>query len=302
MLYLVTGGAGFIGSHVVDAIIAQGDSARILDNLSTSIGEPCGKAELVIADIRCKESVKQALSGVDYIIHLAAISNVADSIADSRITNEINVSGTLNLLAASVKSSVKAFVFASSAAVYGDSNIPNREDMPLNALSPYAVSKLAAECYCRVYNTVYGLNTICLRYFNVFGPRQRRLPSPAVIPAFIGSLLDQQPITIYGSGSQTRDFIYVSDVARANLLACTVPRIGGSIFNIASGEGRSLNDLILFLESKIGLGVKHYINSQTGDIQYSLADISKAKTILLFERKICFNDGIDKTIEWYNAN
>jgi nucleoside-diphosphate-sugar epimerase len=305
-LYLVTGGAGFIGSNIAHELVRRGEKVRILDNFSTgsikNISHIIEDVEIIEADIRDLYDVKKAIEGVDYVLHQAALPSVARSIDNPIISNNVNGNGTLNLLTASRDASVKRFIFAASSSVYGDTPVlPKKEDMPLNPLSPYAISKMIGEQYCRIFYQLYGLETVSLRYFNVFGPKQD--PSSqysAVIPKFITEILDDRPIVICGDGEQSRDFTYVKNVVDANLLACKALDAPGTVINIACGCQISLNQLISAIEHELGISAKReYISSRSGDIKHSCADITKAKMLLGYKPKVDFYKGLEETVKWY---
>jgi UDP-glucose 4-epimerase len=307
-LYLVTGGAGFIGSNIIEELLKRGERVRVLDNFSTGRKENLSRfmshIELIEGDLRNFESAKRAVDGVDYILHQAALPSVLRSVLDPAATNEANVSGTVNLLTAAKESSVKRVVYASSSSIYGDMpTLPKIESMTPNPRSPYAVSKLAAEFYCRVFHSVYGLETVALRYFNIFGPRQDpNSQYAAAIPLFIRAMMKGEKPTIFGDGSQSRDFTYVANAVRANLLAARAPQASGRIFNIACGERYSLNELIKKLNWILGTEIDPiHAESRIGDIEHSLADISQARQILGYEPLINFEEGLSKTVEWYKG-
>jgi nucleoside-diphosphate-sugar epimerase len=304
--YLVTGGAGFIGSNIAEELIKRGHLVRIIDNFLTgkreNISTFLDKIELIEGDIRDYDVCKRALEGVDFVLHQAALSSVPRSIEDPLLTTEINIKGTLNVLLASRDLGVKKFVFASSAAVYGDnSTLPKKEDNVGNPLSPYALSKLVGEKYCWIFSQIFGLSTVCLRYFNIFGPRQD--PSSqyaAVVPNFITRMLEGGSPTIFGDGEQSRDFAYVFNVVEANILASKAEGVSGEVFNIGCGEGTSVNSLA----SKLNEILKEKINPsydepRQGDIKHSFADISKAKKMLEYEPQVLFAKGLEETIRWY---
>jgi nucleoside-diphosphate-sugar epimerase len=303
--YLVTGGAGFIGSNIVDALVKQGESVRVLDNCATgrlsNLKAIIDQIELVQGDIRDLALVREAVKDIDYIFHQAALPSVARSVDDPITTNEINITGTLNIFVAARDEKVKRVVYASSSSVYGDSNVlPKREDMPADPLSPYAVSKYTGEQYCKVFYSIYGLETVILRYFNVFGQRQNpNSQYSAAIPIFIKAFLDGKSPTIYGDGEQSRDFTFVENVVSANLLACHADGIAGEVFNIAYGKHISLNDLILTIKNLLNSSVKPvYEQARKGDVQHSLADISKAQRLLGYKPKVDLEEGLRRTIEW----
>jgi nucleoside-diphosphate-sugar epimerase len=309
---LVTGGSGFIGSHLVEALW-QGDVAvRVLDNLATGhranlarVLERCdgrGNFTFVEGDITDRTTVQEAVKGVDYVIHQAALPSVQRSVEDPLTSNLVNVEGTLNVLTAARDAGVKRVVYASSSSVYGDSlQLPKAEHMPPNPLSPYAVSKLAGEAYCRAFTKVYGLETVSLRYFNVFGPRQDPASLyAAVLPRFIEALLGRKRPVIYGDGTQSRDFTYVENVVQANLLALDAAGVAGEAFNIACGESVDLKTVVQLLAEFSGQPVEpEYQAPRAGDIKHSLADISKAERMLGYRPVIPFREGLRQTFEFF---
>jgi nucleoside-diphosphate-sugar epimerase len=304
--YLVTGGAGFIGSNIAEELVQRGQAVRIIDNFLTgkreNISSFLDKIELVEGDIRDYDLCRSALEGVDYVLHQAALPSVPRSVEDPLLTNEINIKGTLNLLLASREAKVKGFVFASSSSVYGDDpNLPKKEDTIGNPLSPYAISKLAGEKYCRVFSQIFGLSTVCLRYFNIFGPRQD--PSSqyaAVIPNFIHRMLEGESPSIFGDGEQSRDFTYVSNVVEANILASKAQGVSGQVFNIACGERTTVNSLSSKLNELLKREISpSYAEPRPGDIRHSFADISKARKMLGYEPLVPFGQGLERTIRWY---
>jgi len=306
MLYLVTGGAGFIGSHLVERLFQSGEKVRVLDNFSSGSRENLkpfsDKIELVEGDIRDFWTVTQAVEGVDFILHQAALTSVQRSIKNPLTTNEVNINGTLNILEAGKIHKIKRLVYASSSSVYGDTpTLPKAETMTPNPISPYAISKLAGEEYCQVFYRVYGLETVCLRYFNVFGPRQNPLSEYAgVIPRFILALINGQKPNIFGDGEQSRDFTYVENVVQANLEACLKEAVSGEIINIACNQRFTLNQLWNTLTKITGKKLEpFYTDPKPGDIRHSLGDISKAKKLLGYEAKIDFEEGLSKTVEYY---
>jgi len=304
--YLVTGGAGFIGSNIAHELVKCGEGVKIVDNFSTgdrrNISDILGKIELIEADVRDLESMRSAVEGVDFVLHQAALPSVARSVSEPIASNEVNVTGTLNLLVAARDAGVKRFIYAASSSAYGNTPVlPKREDMSPRPLSPYAVSKLIGEHYCRVFYHVYGLETVSLRYFNVFGPRQN--PSSqysAAIPKFITAMLEDEPVTIYGDGEQSRDFTYVQNVVNANLLACNAPDASGEVINIACGGRFSLNQLISVMEEELGIKAHRvYTQPRPGDVKHSRADITKARALLNYEPIVTFDEGLRKTVEWF---
>ena len=306
---LVTGGAGFIGSHIVDRLLQEGVTVRVLDNLST--GEKKNLAQhqnnkslkFIEGDIRNFDLIKKAVKGVDAVIHEAALVSVTRSVQDPLLSTEINVTGTLNLLKACVEAHVKRFVFASSCAVYGDTKtLPNHEKLAPKPLSPYAADKLAVENYAKVFHELYGLETICLRYFNVYGPRQKYGPYSGVISIFINCLLKNEAPLIYGDGKQTRDFINIKDVVEANMLALSKQNAAGEIFNISTGKTTTLNNLALTIQKimeKTDIKPVH-AEPRSGDIKHSYGDITKARKNLGYEPKVQLEKGLSDLIKWYS--
>ena len=304
--YLVTGGAGFIGSNIAEELVKRGYSVKIIDNFLTgkreNISSFLDKIELVEGDIRDYDACRSALEGVDFVLHQAALPSVPRSIEDPLLTTDINIKGTLNILLASREAKVKGFVFASSSSVYGDDpNLPKKEGTLGNPLSPYAISKLTGEKYCRVFSQIFGLATVCLRYFNIFGPRQD--PSSqyaAVIPNFISRMLKGESPTIFGDGEQTRDFTYVSNVVEANILASKAQGVSGEVFNIACGERTTVNSLASNLNRILKEEISPYFaEPRPGDVRDSFADMSKARKMLKYEPLVPFSKGLEETMRWY---
>ncbi|MEO7002715.1 MAG: NAD-dependent epimerase/dehydratase family protein, partial [Ktedonobacterales bacterium] len=289
--YLVTGGAGFIGSHIAEALVARGASVRVLDNLTTSNNanlaaltaaqqSSAGHYELLSGDIRDADTVRRAAEGVEVIFHHAAIASVAVSVADPVGTLAVNINGTQNVLTAAHAAGVRRVVFASSSAIYGDApEQPKREDMPPAPISPYAVHKLTGEHLCAVATSLYGVETVALRYFNVFGPRQNPDSEySAVIPRFLTALLALRQPSVYGDGEQTRDFVYIENVVRANLLAATAPDAVGKAINIGGGERISLNAILRAASELLCVPCQpDYQPARPGDVRDSMADISRAR-------------------------
>lgn len=307
--YLVTGGAGFIGSNLAEALVNQGHQVRILDNFSTGKPENIAgfkdKVELIIGDIRYLNTVLEAMEGVDYVLHQAALPSVPRSIETPLESNDVNCNGTLNILYAAKKLGVKRVVAAASSSAYGDTpTLPKVETMKPMPLSPYAVNKLAGELYCSVFYKVYGLETVALRYFNIFGRRQD--PNSyysAVIPKFIKMFLNEQPPTINGDGKQSRDFTYIDNVINANLLACKAPDASGHVFNIACGDRIDLNDLAAHLRELVGASVQPVHGpDRPGDVKHSLADISLARKLLGYEPQVTVHEGLKRTVDWFLKN
>ena len=308
-LYLVTGGAGFIGSNIVEELVKRSEKVRVLDNFSTGKRENIllflDKIELIEGDIRSYHIVREAVDGVDFVLHQAALPSVPRSIKDPITTNEVNVGGTLNISNAALDAKVKRVVYASSSSIYGNSEVlPKREDMTTNPLSPYAVSKLAGEKYCQVFSQVYGLETVCLRYFNVFGPRQDpNSQYSAVIPKFITAMKKGAQPTIYGDGKQSRDFTFVANVVEANLLACQANCAGGEIFNIACGKRHSLLKLVGKLNEIFESDIEPiFAEHRKGEVRHSMADIEKAKKMLGYNPSISFEEGLRKIVTCLRLN
>jgi nucleoside-diphosphate-sugar epimerase len=307
--YLVTGGAGFIGSNIAEALLAEGHRVRVLDNLSTgkeaNLAVFAGKAEILRGDLRSAETCVRAVAGVDYVIHQAALPSVPKSVARPVETNEANVTGTLNLLVAARDAKVRRFVFASSSSVYGDApKLPKHEEQKPEPLSPYALQKLAGELYCRQFHALYGLETVSLRYFNVFGKRQDPASEyAAVIPKFVDCFHRGVAPTIYGDGEQTRDFTFIDNVVAANLAACRVPGVGGLYCNVATGTRLSLNDLVRHLAAIFGRAIDPvHAPAREGDVKHSLADIAKARAALDYRPGVDFETGLARYVEWYVAH
>ena len=308
---LVTGGAGFIGSHLVDELMSRDFDVVVLDdlsggkrdNLSRHLGKPsfC----LVEGDIRNRDDVKKALDGVDAVFHLAAIVSVDFSVKNPLLVNEVNIDGSLNVLRESLKAGVKRFVYASSCAVYGDPvHLPVSEQHPTKPMSPYAVTKLAAEHYCRVFYEAYGLETVCLRFFNVYGSRQGKGPYSGVISQFIEQLKQGKPPVIFGDGTQTRDFVHVDDVVDATLRALNRKECAGNVINAGSGKETSIKELANILIRLFGVrGIRPKCSApRTGDIRRSCADLSKAEGLLGYRPKFSLERGLRKLlIEENNA-
>ena len=300
-MFLVTGGAGFIGSNIVKELISRGEIVRVLDNFSTGKRENLSKFidhpnfSLVEGDLRSFHIVRDSVKGADYILHQGALPSVPRSVKDPITTNDVNINGTLNVLEAAREFKVKRLVFASSSSVYGNSEIlPKEEHMPVEPLSPYALTKYAGERYCQVFYKLYGVETVALRYFNVFGPNQDSTSQySAVIPKFIKNIrLGKSPL-IYGDGTQSRDFTYVSNNVDANIMACITPGIGGEVFNIACGERYSLIDLVNSINKLLNTSVEPIFEEmRLGEVKHSLACINKAKEILKFSVNTNFLEGL----------
>ncbi|HTL48724.1 MAG TPA: SDR family oxidoreductase [Verrucomicrobiae bacterium] len=302
--YLVTGGAGFIGSNLVDELVKQGNSVRILDNLSTGYKHNINpEAELVKGDLRNMAAVKKAVKGIDGVFHFAAARAVLRSVDNPIETDHINVGGTLNLLVAARDAGVKRLVFSSSSSVYGETKQPvlKETDLP-GPCSPYAASKIMGEYYCKIFTKLYGLETVALRYFNVFGPRQNpESKYSAVIPIFIQALLNDKAPEMHWDGKQSRDFSYVDNVVVGNILAMKTPKASGEVINIACHEEYSILDMYTELQRILG---KEHIKpvmkpKRAGDVRRTFADISKAKKILNFKVQTRFKEGLEKTVAWF---
>lgn len=309
MNYLVTGGAGFIGSNLVEELLRRGERVRVLDNFATGKRENLSslweRIELIEGDIRSYHVVLDAVQGVDVILHQAALPSVPRSIKDPITSNEVNVGGTLNVLNAARTVGVKTLVYASSSSIYGEGQtLPIKEDAIPNPLSPYAVSKLAGEKYCIAFARLYRMHIVCLRYFNVFGPRQD--PSSqysAVIPKFTYFLKHGRSPTIFGDGEQTRDFTFVGNVVGANLLAAEkAPRVAGEVFNVAGGKGVSVNELVRRLRELIGSEVKpEYAPPREGEVKHSVANVQKIQNILGFQTVHDFYSGLEEVVNWFHS-
>jgi UDP-glucose 4-epimerase len=307
--YLVTGGAGFIGSNLVEALVARGQRVRVLDNFATGKRENLlpwlERIELVEGSLASFDTCQRATAGVDYVLHQGALPSVPKSVAQPRESNEANIDGTVNLLVAARDAKVKRVVFAASSSAYGDTpTLPKIETMPATPKSPYAVQKLTGELYMRVFYETYGLETVALRYFNIFGPRQDPTSQySAVIPKFITALLAKQAPTIFGDGEQSRDFTYIENVVQANLLACTAPSAcAGRVMNVACGERITLNDLATVINRSLGTSLAPiHQPERVGDVKHSMADIGLAKELLGYRPSVLFAEGIEKTIAWYRG-
>lgn len=303
--YLITGGAGFIGSNIVKKLLELKESVRIVDDFSTGRREnleDLSGFELIEGDLSKLDVARQVVKGMDYILHQAAIPSVQRSVEDPIKSNNANITATLNVLVAARDEGVKKLVYAASSSAYGDNpELPKKEDFPARPISPYALTKYAGERYCQIFYNLYGLPTICLRYFNVFGPKQNpNSQYAAVIPNFINSLLKRQSPVIFGTGEQSRDFTFVGNVVEANLLAAKSEKGLGEVFNIACGQRTSLNDLVSILKEIIKADVKvEYKGGRQGDVLHSLADISKARELLGYSPVVSLKDGLIKTVEFY---
>jgi UDP-glucose 4-epimerase len=307
--YLVTGAAGFIGSNLVAALTGRGESVRAYDNLATGhwglvtrLVTDLSLVEPVTADIRDAVAMARAMEGVEIVFHEAALGSVPRSVENPAESDEVNVHGSVVVLDAARRAGVRRVIFAASSAAYGDTpTLPKREDMPSGPLSPYAVSKVAGEQYVRVFASLYGMETLSLRYFNVFGPNQLpEGPYAAAVPRFVRAALADEPITIFGDGEQTRDFCYIANVVNANLLAAATPRkLEGAVVNIAGGRRISLNDLVKEIGRVLGKKMDvRYLDPRPGDVRHSLADIALAKELIGYEPTVTWENGISPTIEF----
>ena len=314
MKFLVTGGAGFIGSHITELLLKQGHSVKVLDNFSSGKRENLNFTkglnnpavyELIEGDIRDYNTCLKASEGMDYVLHQAALRSVPKSMKDPESYNDVNINGTLLMLRASEKNRIKRFVFASSSSVYGDvDKFPEKEDFLPELISPYALTKLAGEYYCRIFSEHYNLETICLRYFNVFGPRQALDDEYAVvIPKFIHCILNDQQPPIFGTGKQSRDFTYVDNVVKANFLAATTPKIKHEVFNVANGDDNTVLQLVDMLNQIIGKSIKpEFLPIRPGDVFRTLADVTKITKILNFKPDFNFEEGLKRTVKWFETN
>jgi len=306
-MYLVTGGAGFIGSNIVRKLVEQGERVRVLDDFSTGKKENLvgieDRVEVVVGSFIDRKLVNRVLQGVRFVLHQGAIPSVPRSVADPVKSNEANITGTLNMLEGAREAGVERFVYAASSSAYGDTKVlPKVEDMPAKPLSPYAVGKYTGELYARVYADIYSLPTVSLRYFNIFGPYQDPASEyAAVIPKFILAMLNGEVPVIYGDGEQSRDFTYIDNAAAANLLACKSEKVGrGEVINVACGERFTLNQLVKQLSEIMGLEVEpEYAEARPGDVKHSLADISRAEELLGYRAEVDFKEGLKRTAEWF---
>lgn len=308
-VYLVTGGAGFIGSNIVRELLDRGEQVKVLDSFATGRRENLvgieADIELFDADIRDLEAIRPAFAGVDYVLHQAALPSVPRSVKDPISSIEVNVNGTLHVLLCARDAGVKRVVLASSSSVYGaNTQLPKIETMRLLPISPYAASKFADEGLAASFTSVFDLETVCLRYFNVFGPRQDPASQyAAVIPLFITKMLRGERPEIFGDGEQSRDFTYVANVIDANLKAAVAEGGAGEAFNVACGDRATLNELVNHLNEFLGLNIKPvYAETRAGDVKHSQADITAAKTILGYDPQVDFREGLRRVVDWYKEN
>ena len=307
--FLVTGGAGFIGSNICKRLVSEGCFVRVLDNLLTgkksNLADVLDKIEFVEADMGDSQIAQSAMKDIDVVLHQGALPSVPLSVDDPAATHRHCVDATFTLLVAARDVGVKRFVYAASSSAYGDTPaLPKVETMRTEPLSPYAVAKLVGEYYCSVFSKVFGLETISLRYFNVFGPHQDPTSQyAAAIPAFVTGILRDEPPTVYGDGEQSRDFTYIDNVVHANLLAARVGQTAGEVINVACGEAITVNAIIDMINKIVGKTVKPvYADQRPGDVKHSLADITKAQSLIGFKPVVSFNEGLQKAIEWYREN
>jgi len=309
-LYLITGVAGFIGSSIARGLLAQGDQVRGIDNFSTgkreNIEEILDTIDFREVDLADLDRLRDACRGADYVFHEAAIPSVPKSVLDPLGSNRANVDGTVHLLVAAKEAKVKRVVYAASSSAYGDTpTLPKHEGMPPNPISPYAVAKLASEYYMTSFYRCYGLETVCLRYFNIFGPRQDPTsPYSGVLAKFISQMLQGEEPTIFGDGKQSRDFTYIDNVVSANLLAMKAPasQAAGNVFNVATGTRVDLNQTFELLKKSIGYkGEVKYGSERSGDVKHSLADLSRTGKALGYKPLVSFEEGLSKTVDWYRG-
>ncbi len=308
--YLITGGAGFIGSSIAEKLLKEGNFVRVLDNFSSGKEENLEftkglgktKFELIRGDICDREACDKAMQGIDYVLHQAALRSVPKSLEDPLSYNEVNINGILFLLQAASKHKVKRFVFASSSSIYGDTDkFPQKEDQLPLLISPYALSKLTGEYYCRIFSEFFNVETACLRYFNVFGPKQALDDEYAVvIPKFITCILNDEPPPIFGTGKQSRDFTYIENVISANILAATTLGIKHEVFNVANGQDNSVLDLVDILNKIIGKNIKpKLLPVRKGDVFRTRADIAKISKVLNYKPLVNFEEGLKRTVEYF---
>lgn len=306
--YIVTGGAGFIGSHIAERLLREGNRVRIIDNFATGkhVNLAHLKGDLQVHDVSItdRETLAPIFEGVDYVFHQAALASVPRSVADPMSTHEANVTGTLNVLIAARDAGVKRVIYAASSSAYGGVEVEAQDEtLPPHPLSPYGVSKLAGEYYCQSFTHVYGLETVALRYFNVFGPRQDETSQySAVIPRFISTMMDGKPPTIYGDGKQSRDFTYVDNVVHGNLLALNAPEASGEVMNLAVGGSVTLLELVGKINGLLGTSFEPlHEPERAGDIKFSRADLTKVTELLDFAPIADFDEGLARTIEWFKT-
>ena len=307
--FLVTGGAGFIGSNICKRLVSQGCFVRVVDNLLTgkksNLADVIDKIEFIRADMGDPEVAQSAMKDIDVVLHEGALPSVPVSVENPAATHKHCVNATFTLLLAARDAGIKRFVYAASSSAYGDApTSPKVETMPASPLSPYAVAKLTGEYYCSVFYKIYGLETVSLRYFNVFGPYQDPASQyAAAIPAFVTAILKDEPPIIYGDGEQSRDFTYIDNVVDANLLAARARQTKGEVVNIACGRAVTVNEIIDMINNLLGKNVKpKYAAPRPGDVKHSLADITAARNLINYRPKVSFSDGLRLAIDWYKAN
>jgi nucleoside-diphosphate-sugar epimerase len=307
--FLITGGAGFIGSNICSKLVSQGCFVRVIDNLLTgklsNLAPIIDKIEFIHADMGDGKIAREAMKDVDIVLHQGALPSVPKSIDNPAATHKHCVDATFTLLLAARDAKIKRFVYAASSSAYGDTpTLPKVETMPCKPLSPYAVAKLVGEYYCSVFSKVFGLQTISLRYFNVFGPHQDPTSQyAAAIPAFVTSILKEKQPTVYGDGMQSRDFTFVDNVVQANLLAARAKQTAGEVINIACGQAVTVNEIVEMINAAVGKNIKpKYVPSRPGDVKHSLADISLADKLIGYKPLVNFNQGLEKAIDWYRKN
>jgi UDP-glucose 4-epimerase len=307
--FLVTGGAGFIGSNICRKLVSEGCFVRVVDNLLTgkksNLADIIDNIEFIEADMGDEEIARSAMKDIEIVLHEGALPSVPRSVDDPAASHKHCVDATFTLLLAARDAGIKRFVYAASSSAYGDTpTLPKIETMPPAPLSPYAVGKLVGEYYCSVFSQVFGLETISLRYFNVFGPNQDPASQyAAAIPAFVTAILKDQPPTIYGDGQQSRDFTYIDNIVEANLLAARVKQTRGQVVNIACGEAVTVNEIIEMINNSLGKNISPiYADPRPGDVKHSLADITAAKKLIGFKPVISFEQGLQKAIAWYRDN
>jgi nucleoside-diphosphate-sugar epimerase len=305
-VYLVTGGAGFIGSHLVQALLKKGGKVKVIDNFATgnkeNIKEFLNDIELIEGDLTDYQSVKQATKDVDIIFHQGAIPSVPKSIKDPIRSNHANVTGTLQLLNTAVENKVCRVIYAASSSAYGNTAIlPKHEDIPSNPMSPYAITKYTGELYCKIFYEIYGLETMSLRYFNIFGPKQNPDSEyAAVIPKFVKAMLNNQAPTIYGDGNQSRDFTFIDNAIHANLLASQAPSLCGEVINVGTGDSTTLNNLVKYINNLLDRQIQPiYEGGRMGDVNHSLADIRKAYELIGYQPVVPFKEGLLRTVDWF---
>ncbi len=308
-MFLVTGGAGFVGSHLTEALVNRGHKVRVIDNFATgkkkNIAHILDKIELLEGDIRNPDDCQRAVKDVSVVLHQAAVPSVPKSVQDPVTSHQANVDGTFNMLMAAKDAGVKRFVYAASSSAYGDTEIsPKHEQILPGPKSPYAVNKLVGEYYCRAFYECFGLQTISLRYFNVFGPRQDPASQyAAAIPAFVTAILEDRQPTVYGDGEQSRDFTFIENVIEANLLAAGAPETHGEVINIACGQSVTINEIIKQINELLGKNIEPiYTDPRPGDVRHSLADITLAYQVIGYKPIVYFDEGLKKAIDWYVNN